>query len=195
MAAPSNGGVVSLAEFKLLQEKVAVLNGERSGAEPRRALRYSELGDVNELIAGLREEADAFENTLSELGVTLSSVSTSIQALAKQNISLRSQVDGLTSDVAQLALTLAAAEERVKVIQDTLDGAQRDVDAIANNQSTVAQVVATMQTAADAVATPPQSSVPLAAGATVTAEEFNKVVSDIGGLRSALSALIAAVAG
>lgn len=195
MAVPNSAGSVSLTEFNMLKEKVAVLNGERAAAEARRALRYSELGDVNELIASLREEADAFESTLSELGVTLSSVSTSIQALAKQNTALSGEVDALTSDVADLAAALGAAEERVKLLQDNLDGAQKNVDAIANNQSTTSQEVSAMRTAAGGISIPAQTSGALAAGATVAAEDFNKVVSDLGGLLAALSALKSAVAG
>lgn len=193
-------------ELRLLTEKVKVLTGELGEKnENRRALLYGEAKDLREFIAGLRtkstdiqkqlDQAEADLDVLEEgLAQAQGDIDEANQAITAANTrigELQGEVDDIDQALIVANQSLTDITTNVTALQTALGTAQEDLDNIAGGVTSAQQSIDKIKTQVAAVVLPTLES--NAITGTVTAAQYNRVVSDLYGLLGAITDLKTAI--
>jgi len=176
--------------FRVLEEKVAILVGERGNGR-KAAMREGDAQDLREFIAKLRKGTADVQKGLAEAVDTMTQLSSNLDAVSNN-------LDETKNDLAQTEDALEAAQGQLSTLQDTLasvqssiDSAQAAIDALGASGATVAEILNNLKTAAGAVTVPDMSSDTISAAPTQT--DYNLLFDDVVALRTALISLRSAV--
>lgn len=194
-------------DWRILKEKVEILNGDRGNRE-KAALRVGEARDLREFIANLRLGTTDIQKSLDAANVALTTLSEDLSSVQSQLDVAAEQLETATDGLAAAQATLDALEPTVEALAESLSDAEDailalgdiagEVDALNLTVGSLIPTVAGLGTAIDDIKTNAAAvTIPSATATTVaappTAAEHNALLDDVAGLRLALSSLKAAI--
>lgn len=184
---------ISDAEYRVLKEKVEVLNGDRGDKDrSMAALRRRDLRALQELSAGNAKaitqagvEQQQSSATLTDLRQRMSAAEERLVALSAASEALGTRTGDLEAELQAVSDRLAAAEQQGVQQADEIAAIQLDLAA-------VEQGIADMTARVKAVTVPALKA--KAVTAAPTADQYNDLLADVTAVRKAVLDIKAAIA-
>jgi chromosome segregation ATPase len=164
-------------EYRVLKEKVEVLNGDR-GDSSKQAMRRGEVTDLQNFIAQLRKGETDIQRALKKAQTDL--------ATAQQ------QITDLDTEVSTAEQSITDLNQQIAAAQSAITAAQAAITALGANGAAIAGTVSNLQDAVAAITIPALTSASVSLPP--TAADFNSLRDDVVAIHGALQDMKTAIA-
>jgi len=195
-------------EWRILKEKVEVLNGDRGDrAKSKAALRRDQLIATEKLVADLKASADALQKSLSGVQASVQAAQNDLNRLVSRAAATEEQLSQVESSLTQIGSEIGQIGQQISDVSDQaaantgrLDSIDTQLTTIGSRRETaetsinsVSDGLSSLKTNAGAVTVQEITSSPVAAPP--TAAEYNSLLDDLTSVRAALVNIQSAIAG